>query len=94
MGPIADRTSEKLCLSDIAVVQFRRIMLKALARFDAGEPPIGLIEPHLPTASLRSFQGLVPKGEDWRLLGASEQERAYMRGLGGEPRQAKVGAVA
>jgi phthalate 4,5-dioxygenase oxygenase subunit len=94
MGPIADRTSEKLGLSDIAVVQFRRIMLKALARFDAGEPPIGLIEPHLPTASLRSFQGLVPKGEDWRLLGASEQERAYMRGLGGEPRQAKVGAVA
>lgn len=81
MGPIADRTSERLGTSDIAVVQFRRIMLKAVRSFMAGGPPIGLVEPHLPQAELRSYQGVVSKAEDWRLLGASADERSYLLGL-------------
>jgi phthalate 4,5-dioxygenase oxygenase subunit len=78
MGRISDRTNERLGASDIAIVQFRRIMLDALQRFVDGDAPIGLSEPHLPPAELRSYQGIVSKQEDWRLLGASEQERKYL----------------
>ena len=81
MGRIADRTAERLGGSDVAVIQFRRLMLAALSRFrDSGEV-IGLSEPHLPLAKLRSYQGLVAKSEDWRMLGASEQEREYLGGM-------------
>src|SRR5262245_32083475 len=36
MGAIADRTSERLGASDIAVIQFRRLMLDAVRRFQEG----------------------------------------------------------
>ena len=81
MGRISDRTSERLGASDIAVVQFRRLLLDAVARFQDGEGTIGLVAPHLPQASLRSFQGIVAKTEDWRTLGASEEERAHLAGM-------------
>lgn len=81
MGPIADRTSERLGASDIAVIQFRRILLDAVRRFEEGAEPIGLSAPHLPQAKLRSYQGVVPKTEDWRKLGASEEEVAYLDGM-------------
>ena len=81
MGPIADRTSERLGASDIAVIQFRRLLLDAVARFQGGAAPIGLAVPHLPHVQLRSYQGLVPKGEDWRKLGASDAEKAYLDGI-------------
>ena len=81
MDRIADRTSERLGASDIAVIQFRRLLLDAAQRFIEGGEPIGLAEPHLPQAKLRSYQGVVPKTEDWRLLGASREERAYLTGM-------------
>ena len=81
MGAIADRTAERLGASDIAVIQFRRLMLDAAARFQAGAAPIGLGTPHLPQAKLRSYQGLVPKSDDWRTLGASDEERATLGGM-------------
>jgi phthalate 4,5-dioxygenase oxygenase subunit len=81
MGPIADRTSERLGASDIAVIQFRRLMLDAVRRFQEGAGTIGLVEPHLPQAKLCSYQGIVPKTENWRLLGADPQEVAYLQGM-------------
>ena len=81
MGPIADRTTERLGASDIAVIQFRRLMLDAVARLGEGGDPIGLTEPHLPVARLCSWQGIVAKAEDWRKLGASAEEAAYLDGL-------------
>jgi len=81
MGAVADRTAERLGASDIAVIQFRRLMLDAAARFAAGADPIGLSQPRLPQAKLRSYQGLVPKTDDWRTLGASDEERAMLDGL-------------
>jgi len=74
MGPIADRTHERLGASDIAIVQFRRLMLEAVRTFQQGAEPLGLTEPHIPQASLRSFEGIVPKTVNWRTLGASAQE--------------------
>ncbi|MEO8716325.1 MAG: Rieske 2Fe-2S domain-containing protein [Acetobacteraceae bacterium] len=81
MGPIADRTSERLGTSDIAVIQFRRLMLDAVRRFEAGGGVIGLVAPHLPQARLRAYQGVVAKTENWRLLGAEAEEIAYLRAL-------------
>jgi len=76
MGRIADRTTERLGASDIAVIQFRRLMLDAVSRFEAGDGVIGLTEPHHPQAKLRSYQGIVPKSANWRLLGIEEDETA------------------
>ena len=81
MGRIADRTSERLGASDIAVVQFRRIMLNAVARFEAGHEAIGQVSPHIPQGALRSYQGVVPKTENWRALGAEPEELPYLQGI-------------
>ena len=74
MGPIADRTHERLGASDIAIAQFRRIMVDAVQRFANGEQAIGRTDPHISFAELRSFEGIVPKTTNWRVLGASEKE--------------------
>jgi phthalate 4,5-dioxygenase oxygenase subunit len=81
MGAISDRTSERLGASDIAIIQFRRIMLDAVRRFVDTGSAIGLEAPHLPQALLRSYQGVVSKQENWRMLGASSQEQAYLKGM-------------
>ena len=76
MGPIADRSQERLGVSDTAVLQFRRIMVEAARGFQAGGPAIGLGEPRIPHGKLRSFEGVVRKTEDWRTLGVSPEELA------------------
>lgn len=70
MGPIGDRSKEKLGASDLAVVQFRRQMVAAARAVAAGKPAIGTGAGRIAPASLRSFEGVVPKGTDWRRLGA------------------------
>ena len=42
---------------------------------------VGQVQPHLPQAKLRSYQGIVPKTENWRLLGAEAEEIAYLQGM-------------
>ena len=78
MGPIADRSQERLGASDIAIVQFRRLMLDAVRHFESTDKPIGLVEPHLPQCKLRSYQGVVEKSVPWRTLGASSQETSIL----------------
>ncbi|MBC8023953.1 MAG: Rieske 2Fe-2S domain-containing protein, partial [Burkholderiales bacterium] len=41
MGTIADRSRERLGASDLAIVEFRRIMVEAARAFVAGSPAIG-----------------------------------------------------
>jgi phthalate 4,5-dioxygenase oxygenase subunit len=76
MGPIADRTQERLGASDVAIVQFRRLMIDAVRRFERGEPALGTRSPRIAQVKLRSFEGIVPKTTNWRTLGVSDQERA------------------
>ena len=77
MGPIADRGAERLGASDLAIVEFRRIMVDAVKAFADGKPAIGTAEPRTAHASLRSFEGIVAKSTDWRTLGnAAREERA------------------
>jgi phthalate 4,5-dioxygenase oxygenase subunit len=81
MGGIADRTQERLGASDIAIVQFRRLMLDAVKAFTDNGRVIGQLAPRLPQAKLRSYQGVVEKTVPWRTLGASDEEVAVLRGL-------------
>jgi phthalate 4,5-dioxygenase oxygenase subunit len=69
MGRIADRTSERLGASDIAIVQFRRLMVDAISAFRDGAQPIGTGETHTPHVDISSYEGVVPKSVDWRTLG-------------------------
>jgi phthalate 4,5-dioxygenase len=39
------------------------------------------MEPHVPQAKLRSFQGIVPKSDNWRTFGASPEEVALRAGM-------------
>jgi phthalate 4,5-dioxygenase oxygenase subunit len=81
MGAIADRSRERLGASDIAIVQFRRVMLEAIGEFQKEGRIIGQIQPRLPQAKLRSYQGVVEKTVPWRTLGASDEEVKYLEGL-------------
>jgi phthalate 4,5-dioxygenase oxygenase subunit len=70
MGPIADRTHERLGASDMAVVEFRKQMLEAVRAFQAGELAIGTGASRIPD-SVVAFQAIVPKTTDWRAFKAS-----------------------
>jgi phthalate 4,5-dioxygenase oxygenase subunit len=72
MGPIVDRSQDHPGSSDLAVVQFRRMMVSAAKRFAEGGPAIGTAEPRIPHVKLASFEGIVPKSTDWRTLGADD----------------------
>jgi len=65
MGPIADRTHERLGASDLAIVEFRKQMLQAVHAFRDGGPAIGTGDLAIPR-SVCSFQAIVPKTTDWR----------------------------
>jgi phthalate 4,5-dioxygenase oxygenase subunit len=67
MGAIADRSHEKLGASDLAIVEFRRVMVKAVRDFMASNkqpPALGMSEEEL--LKLASWERIVPKSIDWR----------------------------
>ncbi len=65
MGPIADRTHERLAASDLAIVEFRKLMLEAVREFQNGETAIGTGVRAVPR-SVCAFQAIIPKTTDWR----------------------------
>jgi len=82
MGPIADRSRERLGASDVAIVQFRRIMVDAARRLAGDGPDIATSATsprRVPQVKLRSFEGVVPKTTNWRALGVAEEEIALQR---------------
>ena len=74
MGPIADRTRERLGASDVAIVEFRRLMIEAAREVAAGRPAIGAPPHAVPHVRLASFEGIVPKGTDWTKLGDAGED--------------------
>ena len=68
MGPIMDRSRERLGASDLAIVEFRRIMLEAARTPRRRRPAIGLGADRVPQVKLRSFEGIVPKSTTGRRL--------------------------
>jgi len=80
MGTISDRSKERLGASDVAVAAFRRLMVEAARTVQNGGPAIGTTEPHVPHASISSYEGVVPKTANWRSLGGgSETSRERVR---------------
>lgn len=67
MGPIVNRTDDILGASDLAIVEFRRIMVAAAQQVADGGPAIGA-DPDIQQTAIASFQGVVPKEADWREL--------------------------
>jgi len=76
MGAIADRSRERLGASDVAIVQFRRIMVDAACKVRAGGAAIGTSAGRTPHSRLRSFEGIVPKNTEWTMLGAPHDDHA------------------
>jgi phthalate 4,5-dioxygenase oxygenase subunit len=70
MGPIADRTKDRLGASDLAVVEFRKQMVEAVRAVAQGEPAIGTGAQAVP-AEVCSFQSVIPKTTDWRAFAAA-----------------------
>jgi phthalate 4,5-dioxygenase oxygenase subunit len=69
MGRIRPRTGDRLGASDVAIVQFRRQMVDAARAFQQSGAVLGIDEPRIPHACLKSFEGIIPKSTDWRSLG-------------------------
>lgn len=65
MGPIADRTQERLGASDLAIVEFRKKMLEAVRSFAAGNAAVGTGVHAAPTG-ICAFQAIITKDTDWR----------------------------
>src|SRR6201991_5322805 len=71
MGPIYDRTQERLGTSDKAIIRMRRLLMAAAKSVaEGGEPPA--VDPDLDYRSIRSAEKILEEGEDWRVLGTSE----------------------
>ena len=69
MGPIADRSIERLGASDQAIVAFRLLMVDAARRLSEGAPALGSAgTSNIPQATIHSFEGIRPKGAEWRHL--------------------------
>ncbi|MFK5980686.1 MAG: Rieske 2Fe-2S domain-containing protein [Rhizobiaceae bacterium] len=68
IGKIADRTNDVLGASDLAIVEFRRLMVDAAQKVAKGAKAIGTDEPRIPQAQIQSVQGIYPKSVDWRTL--------------------------
>ena len=73
MGPISDRSKERVGASDVAVVAFRRLMVEAARNVQNGGPAIGTGEPHVAHATISSYEGVVPKTTNWRSLGGGSE---------------------
>ncbi len=66
MGPIADRSRERLGASDLAVVEFRKLMVDAAKQMRDTGVAIGTTPPHIPHTHIRSSESIVSKSTDWR----------------------------
>jgi phthalate 4,5-dioxygenase len=68
MGRITDRARDRLGASDLAIVEFRRIMVDAVRKFTVDGTAIGTKEGAC-DAALCAFEGVIAKTDDWRTLG-------------------------
>jgi phthalate 4,5-dioxygenase oxygenase subunit len=68
MGPRVDRSTDVLGASDLAIVEFRRLMVDAARKVAEGGKAIGTGTPRVPQARIASIEGIYPKTTDWRTL--------------------------
>lgn len=68
MGARVDRSTDILGASDLAIVEFRRLMVDAARKVEAGGEAIGTGQDRIPQADIASHEGVYPKEVDWRDL--------------------------
>ena len=73
MGRIANRSSERLGASDVAVAAFRRLMVQAARTMQDEGKAIGTYDSKIPHAKISSYEGVVPKTTNWRELGGGSE---------------------
>ncbi|WP_336107911.1 hypothetical protein [Thalassospira sp. CH_XMU1420-2] len=76
MGAIVDRSDDILGASDLAIVEFRRLMVDAAKKVAAGGDALGTTEPRVPHTTIASREGVYPKTLDWRTLVEEESVAA------------------
>jgi phthalate 4,5-dioxygenase len=82
MGPIYDRTQEKLGSTDLAITRMRHILLRAARGLAAGQEPPA-VAGGLDYRSIRGAEKILEPGEDWRALGTDDDpivQEAYETG--------------
>ncbi len=77
MGPIVERTTDRLAASDLAVVEFRKLMVDAAKSMHQNGEALGS-RSKLQQTEICSYEGVHPKNTDWKALcrttGASSDE--------------------
>ncbi len=66
MRPIVDRSKDILGASDLAIVEFRRLMVDAATKVAGGGQAIGTGPDRVAQTSIASFERIIPKDTDWR----------------------------
>jgi phenylpropionate dioxygenase-like ring-hydroxylating dioxygenase large terminal subunit len=73
MGPIYDRSQERLGTSDKAIIRMRRLLIAAAKSVaEGGEPPA--VAGDLGYRDIRSAEKILEDGEEWRVLGTDADE--------------------
>ena len=67
MGAIVDRTTDTLGASDMAVVEFRKLMVDAAKTMEAGGKALGS-KSVLKHTQIKSYEGVHSKETDWKTL--------------------------
>jgi hypothetical protein len=71
MGPIYDRTQERLGTSDKAIIRMRRLLIAAAKHVrDGGAAPATSADHDY--REVRSAEKILEPGEEWRILGTNE----------------------
>jgi phenylpropionate dioxygenase-like ring-hydroxylating dioxygenase large terminal subunit len=71
MGPIYDRSQERLGTTDRAIIRMRQLLINAAQDLERGIDPPGL-DTSFDFTSLRSTEKIIEAGEDWRSLATPE----------------------
>ncbi len=71
MGPVYDRTQEKLGTTDLAISRMRHILIRAAKDLAAGRQPPA-VAGDLDYRSIRGAEKILEPGEDWRSLGTDD----------------------
>ena len=67
MGAIVDRTTDRLGASDMAVVEFRKLMVDAAKTMETSGEALGS-KSALKHTQIRSYEGVHSKETDWKTL--------------------------
>ncbi len=81
MGPIYDRSQERLGTSDKAIIRMRRLLMAAAKKVAAGEPAPA-VDGDLDYHSIRSAEKILESGEDWRELGTDRDPMVQLYDAG------------